>query len=160
MNNFICLAPKNYFILNSKMQTIKKGFKGINLDDDIYINKDDVLTLKSKNNIELFEIYNKNKKNKMKHNILNFIDDIFNNGHSYILSSWLGKIVNASVILSKIKDKEDREKVKDKQLIDNKISYIESKNIKDAVKHARSIIQNYNIKKITVWKLIKCEDII
>jgi hypothetical protein len=96
----------------------------------------------------------------MKHNILNFIDDIFNNGHSYILSSWLGKIVNASVILSKIKDKEDREKVKDKQLIDNKISYIESKNIKDAVKHARSIIQNYNIKKITVWKLIKCEDII
>jgi hypothetical protein len=87
MNNFICLAPKNYFILNSKMQTIKKGFKGINLDDDIYINKDDVLTLKSKNNIELFEIYNKNKKNKMKHNILNFIDDIFNNGHSYILSS-------------------------------------------------------------------------
>ena len=32
---FACLAPKNYFIFDINFNLIKKGFKGINLKNDL-----------------------------------------------------------------------------------------------------------------------------
>ena len=108
MSNFVALAAKNYFIQDSEKDIIKKGFKGINIDRDIFIDKEqykemtqvDPTQTTTKNELKIiknndwFEKYNKSMSSsslKKSININKFLDDIINDGHAYILTSSLNK---------------------------------------------------------------------
>lgn len=105
----IILAPKNYFILDENNTILKKGFKGINLNNDIILNKCDLdkyfihlskrdkkpyydINDNDKLNFDLYNFILYDQKLNNKDNIINFVEQIKNNGFAYVLCSKLLKV--------------------------------------------------------------------
>ena len=96
-NKFITIAPKNYFIFNND-KLIKKGFKGVKLDrDKLFTDMDLLKKYEIKNGKhkigikDAFNLYNSDKMPTVAESSNEFIQQIKNNGHAYVLCSSLQK---------------------------------------------------------------------